>query len=157
MFLILKLAEQSQNGVTKVSTLNRCLAKGVDLFVIFFLSLVLPYPLGVLLGFVYTMIHDGIRQGQSLGKWLFHLKVIHLKDNQPCTLRESIIRNSPLGVATFFGIIPFWGWIILLVLGIPLVALEIYLMMTLEHGGRLGDIMADTKVVEAPKTRPIQS
>ena len=59
---------------------------------------------------------------------------MNLKTNEVCTLRESVIRNAPLGVAIFFGIIPFWGWIILVLLGIPLVALEIYLMMTLENG-----------------------
>lgn len=106
-----------------------------------------------MLGFIYTLVHDGLHHGQSLGKWLFQLKVVHLKDNEVCTVRESVIRNAPLGVATFFGIIPFWGWIILVLLGIPLVALEVYLMMTLENGGRLGDVMADTRVVEAPRQR----
>lgn len=62
-----------------------------------------------------------------------------------------MIRNAPIGVATFFGIIPFWGWIILVLLGIPLLALEVYLMVTLANGGRLGDVMADTHVVEAPR------
>lgn len=148
MFLVL---ERPATGVAKVSTLTRCIAKGVDLCVIVLLSIILPYPLGVLLGFIYTLIHDGIRRGQSLGKYLFQLKVINLKDNEPCSLRDSVIRNAPLGVATFFGIIPFWGWIILILLGLPLVALEVYLMMTLENGGRLGDVMADTKVSEAPR------
>lgn len=148
MFLVL---ERPVTGASKVSTLTRCIAKSIDLFVIVFLSVVLPYPAGVLLGFIYTLIHDGVFKGQSLGKWLFQLKVIHLKSNEPCTLRDSVIRNAPLGVATFFGIIPFWGWIILILLGIPLVALEIYLMVTIENGGRLGDVMADTKVVEAPR------
>lgn len=134
---------------TKVSTLVRCLAKGIDLCVIFFFSIVLPYPLGVLLGFIYTLVHDGLFKGQSLGKKFFNLRVVHVKTNQPCSLRESVIRNTPLGVATFFGIIPFWGWIILILLGLPLVALEIYLMVTLENGGRLGDVMADTRVAVA--------
>lgn len=151
MFLVLH--EQANPG-EKVGTLTRCIAKGVDLCVIFLLSIVLPYPVGVLLGFFYTLVHDGIKDGQSLGKRLFHLKVIHLKDHKPCTLRESVIRNSPLGVATFFAIIPFWGWIILVLLGVPLVALEIYLMLTQPNGGRLGDVMADTKVVEAPRANP---
>jgi uncharacterized RDD family membrane protein YckC len=150
MFLVL---ERPAAGIAKVSTLTRCIAKAVDLCVIVFLAVVLPYPLGVLTGFIYTMIHDGIPplKGQSLGKKLFHLRVVNLKNGEPCGLRESVIRNAPLGVAIFFGIIPFWGWIILILLGLPLVALEIYLMMTLENGGRLGDVMADTKIVEVPR------
>ncbi|MBI3542878.1 MAG: RDD family protein [Deltaproteobacteria bacterium] len=148
MFLVL---ERPIANTAKVSTLTRCIAKGVDLCVIILLSVVLPYPVGVLLGFGYTLVHDGVHKGQSLGKWLFQLKVMNLKTNEPCTLRESVIRNAPLGVATFFGIIPFWGWIILVLLGIPLVALEVYLMVTLPNGGRLGDVMGDTHVVEAPR------
>ena len=147
MFLVL---ERPAAGVAKISTLTRCIAKGIDLGVIIMLSLILP-PAGAFLGFLYTLTHDGLYKGQSLGKYIFQLKVIHLKNDEPCTLRESMIRNATLGVATFFGIIPFWGWIILIVLGIPLVALEIYLMVTLENGGRLGDVMADTRVVEAPR------
>lgn len=148
MFLVL---ESPVAGGAKVSTLTRCVAKGIDICAIFLLAIILPYPVGVLLGFMYTLVHDGIHNGQSLGKWLFHLKVMNLKTNEPCTLRESVIRNAPLGVATFFGIIPFWGWIILVLLGIPMVTLEVYLMMTLANGGRLGDVMADTCVVEAPR------
>lgn len=154
MFLVL---QEQASPTDKVSTLTRCIAKGIDLCVIFFLSIVLPYPLGVLLGFIYTLIHDGIRDGQSLGKRLFHLKVIHLPEKNACTIRESAIRNAPLGVATLFGIIPFWGWIILILLGIPLVALEVYLMLTQSNGGRLGDVMGDTKVVEVPRAARTKS
>jgi uncharacterized RDD family membrane protein YckC len=148
MFLVL---EVPTTGAIKVSTITRCSAKGVDLFVVMLVSVVLPYPLGVLLGLGYTLIHDGLRKGQSLGKWIFNLKTIDLKKDTPCTMRESVIRNAPLGVAVFFGIIPFWGWIILVLLGIPLIILEVYLMTTLANGGRLGDVMADTKVIELPK------
>lgn len=153
--MLLVLHEQAP-ALAKVSTLTRCIAKGVDLCVIFLFSVVLPYPVGVLLGFIYTIIHDGMFSGQSLGKRLFHLKAVQLKDEQPCGLRESVIRNSPLGVAALFGIIPFWGWIILIILGIPLMALEIYLMLTQPGGARLGDVMGDTKVIEvarSPRTK----
>ncbi|MBI3554638.1 MAG: RDD family protein [Deltaproteobacteria bacterium] len=148
MFLVL---ERPAAGVAKVSVLTRCIAKGIDLCVIILPAVILPYPVGVLLGFMYTLVHDGVHKGQSLGKWLFQLKVMNLKTDEPCTLRESVIRNAPLGVATFFAIIPLWGWVILILLGIPLVALEVYLMLTLANGGRLGDVMADTCVVEAPR------
>lgn len=137
----------------KVSALTRCVAKAIDLSVILLLSLAIPYA-GAILGFIYTLVHDGIFRGQSLGKRIFHLRTIDLRTGAPCGLRESVIRNSPFGIATFFGIIPFWGWIILVLLGIPLVLLELYLMMTLENGARLGDVMADTQVVEAIRSKP---
>ena len=155
MFLVL------ENPVTasepRVSVVVRCLSKGVDLILVFLVSLIIPYPIGVLLGFSYTLIHDALFAGQSLGKRLFNLRTIELQTSGPCTYRESIIRNSPIGIAVFFGLIPFWGWIILVLLGIPLIALEVYLMYTLASGGRLGDIMGDTKVIEGNKPTKISN
>ena len=137
----------SEVKAEKVSVLVRFIAKTIDIAIIVLLNVLLPYPVGVILGFLYTLIHDGIFHGRSVGKILFHLKTIHLKDNKPCNYRESIIRNSPIAVATFFGIIPFWGWILLILMGIPLMILEVYLMIIRPDGSRLGDVMADTKVV----------
>lgn len=68
MFLVL---EQPATHVAKVSTVTRCIAKSVDLCVIIFLSVVLPYPVGVMLGFIYTLTHDGVRNGQSIGNGFF--------------------------------------------------------------------------------------
>ena len=146
---------QSPDGV-KIHPATRCMAKAIDMSAIFFLALILPYPIGVLLGFAYTLVHDGLFNGQSLGKRVFHLKavqagqevIVATPEMPACTVRESVIRNVPLGVATFFAIIPFWGWIILVLLGVPLVLLEVYLMLTSPTGSRLGDVMADTRVVQ---------
>lgn len=152
MFALLQ-TQSSSTRSTKVSTTTRCLAKSIDLAIVFFASVVLWYPIGVLLGLAYTLAQDGLRDGQSLGKRLFHLKAINVNTGKDCTLRESLIRNAPLGVAVFFGIIPFWGWIILVLLGFPLVGFEIYLMRSQPTGARLGDVMSDTHVVERPKVR----
>lgn len=130
----------------------RCLAKTVDLCLLFLLSSLLPHPVGVLFGLIYVLIHDGIPRGKSLGKRIFHLQVVDDESwESPCTLRQSAIRNAPFGVATFFGVIPLWGWLIAIILGLPLILIEIYLMATQEKGLRLGDVMADTKVIV---TRP---
>jgi uncharacterized RDD family membrane protein YckC len=128
------------------------MAKGIDLFLIFILSLILPHPLGVFLGLGYVLLHDGISGGQSLGKRLLKSRVVLTygpDQNKVCDYKRSAVRNAPLAVATFFAIIPFWGWILALVLGLPMVAIEIYLMATRPGGDRLGDLMADTKVVHA--------
>ncbi len=132
----------------KTAVLTRCFAKGIDFSIVLLLNAVLPHVVGALLGFLYMLVHDGLFKGQSPGKRFFHLNVLHTKSRQVCSYRDSAIRNSPLGVATFFAIIPFWGWILLVLVGVPLVTLEIYLMATRADGYRLGDIMADTQVVE---------
>ena len=136
---------------TPPRTLNRVAAKLVDFFIVMSASAVLPRVVGPLLGFGYSMLADGFRggpfYGQSVGKRLFGLQVVHQKTGEVASFRDSIIRNTPVGVATFFAIIPIWGWIILFFIGLPLMLIEIYLIARVARGHRLGDVMADTEVV----------
>jgi uncharacterized RDD family membrane protein YckC len=139
----------------KVSILFRLMAKMIDLLCVFILAMVLPYPVGPLLGFVYSLLSDGMNfwrfRGQSLGKKLMRLQTIKTTTQAPASWVESLYRNTPIGIATFFGIIPVWGWLMLCVIGVPLLMMEIYLMLSAETGHRLGDVMADTEVVEVKK------
>ena len=136
---------------------KRCIAKAVDMIVILFLSLILPHPVGVFIGLIYVLIHDGLPGGQSLGKRAMGLRSVMYDGSdegghgtpRSCDYAKSALRNAPLGVATFFAIIPFWGWFISVLLGVPMIAIELYLMMTKPEGTRLGDVMADTRVVLA--------
>jgi hypothetical protein len=43
--------------------------------------------------------------------------------------------------------VPFWGWILCVLLSIPLSFLELYFLFKLDSAHRLGDVMADTTVV----------
>ncbi len=137
----------------RVSIMNRVVAKLIDLALVIAVSVLLPYPLGPLLGFLYSLLGDGLNfgpfKGQSIGKKVMGLQVLNPLQHRPANLKDSLFRNMPVGVATFFAIIPIWGWLILGLIGIPLMAMEIYLMMTVEAGHRLGDVMGDTEVVEA--------
>lgn len=137
---------------SKVSVLNRVAGKVVDLALVIGLAAILPRPLGAFLGFFYSLAADGMNfgpfSGQSLGKRLMGLQVVHIKSRKPIGLRESFLRNTPVGVATFFAIIPVWGWLILGLIGLPLMIMEVYLMVSIESGRRLGDVMGDTEVVE---------
>ena len=132
--------------------MNRIAAKIVDLLLVFLVAAILPYPVGPLLGFIYSLFGDGLNlgplKGQSIGKKIFKLQVQSTLTHHPAHFRESILRNAPVGVATFFAIIPIWGWIILALIGVPLMLIEVYLMITVESGHRLGDLMGDTEVVE---------
>lgn len=137
---------------SKVRVINRVVAKLMDLLLVIVVGTLLPRPLGPLLGFAYSLIADGMRfgsfRGQSVGKRIMGLRVIQVYTRKPATLRDSVLRNSPVGVATFFAIIPLWGWLILVLIGLPLMIMEIYLMVTVETGHRLGDVMGDTEVIE---------
>jgi uncharacterized RDD family membrane protein YckC len=150
MLLTLPLATHD-----KVSVTNRVISKVIDLLLVFLVSAILPYPVGFLLGFLYSIFADGINirgfRGQSVGKKIMKLRVVNTITQAPATWKESALRNTPVGVATFFGIIPLWGWIILALVGIPLMVMEIYLMLTVATGHRLGDVMGDTEVLEVKR------
>jgi uncharacterized RDD family membrane protein YckC len=120
------------------------------------ISVLLIFPIGPLFGFFYSLVADGLEMGpfrrQSVGKKLLGLEVVNSKTHARISYRDSAIRNAPIGVATFFGLIPVWGWLIVFLLGLPLVAFEIYLLTrTQGQGYRWGDVMAETEVRLAPE------
>jgi len=89
----------------------------------------------------YTLIRDGIGNGQSYGKKLAGLMVVNLMDNQPCKKGSSFVRNIFQLIFTLvLGFIPFVnilaGWIE------PIVGLAH------EKGYRVGDMVAKTQVID---------
>jgi uncharacterized RDD family membrane protein YckC len=130
----------------RVAKLARFIAKAIDLFLAMLLSFFF-YPLGIILACIYISISDSIQNGQSVGKKLIGFKVISLIDGTPCTLRQSLVRNLPFLIPLFVAIIPLWGWVISILLGLPLIGFEIYLLVKLDSGHRMGDVMADTSVM----------
>ncbi len=138
--------------MVQVSVISRVMAKMIDLVVVMALGALIKYPLGPFVGFFYSIAADGMNfgpfVGQSVGKKFSGLRVVSTKRKAPADMRDSILRNAPVGVATFFAIIPVWGWLILGLIGLPLMLMEIYLMLTRAFGQRLGDVMANTEVLE---------
>jgi uncharacterized RDD family membrane protein YckC len=130
----------------RIALFSRLMAKGIDIFIVMILSMFF-YPLGILLAAIYLAFADSLQNGQSVGKKFIGFAVISLEDGKPCSLKQSIIRNLPFLVPLCFAIIPFWGWIFSILLGVPLLLLELYLLFKLDSGHRLGDVMADTTVI----------
>ena len=127
---------------------SRLFAKFIDLLIVFMLGRALGTS-GAVLGFVYSIVADGLPveklKGQSLGKkWVG----IHVVDHEgrPVGLKTSVIRNIPVGFVTFLMIVPFWGWILSALVGIPLGLIELSLIARAEQHQRLGDVMADSLV-----------
>ncbi len=73
----------------------------------------------------YTLLRDGMMNGQSLGKRATRISVVHAKNEQPCTYWQSFVRNAPMVILGFFDLIPIVG----------------------PQRRRVGDFMAGTKVV----------
>jgi uncharacterized RDD family membrane protein YckC len=131
---------------------RRLAAKAFDLLLVVMIGQALPNSVGAILGFAYSLVGDGLNlnalKNRSIGKRVFGLEVVNALTGGRCRLKQSIIRNAPIGVVTFLAIFPFWGWILAVLVGIPVFAVEITLIIRANRSQRLGDVMADTEVVE---------
>ena len=123
--------------------LLRVIAKLVDFIVIAAAIKTIP-QVGYLAGLVYLLISDGLFEGRSLGKKVMKLKTVSLQAEAPCSYRDSIIRNITFALALLIYKIPLLGWI----LAAAIIILEFLLMLGNKYGMRLGDDLANTKVVE---------
>jgi uncharacterized RDD family membrane protein YckC len=84
-----------------------------------------------------------------LGKKWVGIRVVD-HEGRPVGLKASVIRNIPVGFVTFLMIVPFWGWILSALVGIPLGLIELSLIARAEQHQRLGDVMADSLVRKGP-------
>lgn len=100
--------------------------------------------LGLLLGFgwavLYSLLRDGFGQGRSIGKKATGLMVVRLKDNLPCTKKDSLLRNV---VALGLGFVLGWIPILNFFAGFA----EPIIAMINQKGMRLGDHLAKTQVI----------
>jgi uncharacterized RDD family membrane protein YckC len=73
--------------------LLRASAKVLDFILITAVIEIIPRA-GFFAGLAYLLLSDGLFDGRSIGKKLIKLKVVSTETRQPCTFRESILRNS---------------------------------------------------------------
>jgi len=88
----------------------------------------------------YSYTKDGRPGGQSIGKKLNNLMVVHLPTNSPCTKGRSAIRMLVMQIC---GAIPYIGGLI-----------EPFMVLISENGRRLGDRIAKTQVISVQDYRP---
>jgi len=81
----------------------------------------------------YSFTKDGREGGQSIGKDMMDLMVVHTETNTPCTMGQSALRALVLGAVN---LIPVVGWLI-----------EPVIAIAAEDGRRLGDRAAGTQVI----------
>ncbi|MCL4457457.1 MAG: RDD family protein [Nitrospirae bacterium] len=127
----------------KASLLLRVIAKLLDFIVIAAAAETIP-RVGYFAGIVYLLIGDGLFNGSSLGKKLVRLRVVSLSTGNASTFRDSIVRNAAFAVALLLYKVPIAGWFFAAVI----LALEFLLMLGNKDGMRLGDDLANTKVIE---------
>lgn len=134
----------SFEGQKGTGLLPRVFAKLLDFIIIAVMAEVVP-RIGFYAGLFYLLIADSLFDGRSLGKYLMGLRTVSLIEGQSCSVRESVIRNSPLGIGLLLYKIPLIGWVFLIVI----VVFEFLILLGSQGGMRLGDEFAKTQVIEA--------
>ena len=119
------------------------LAVYVVIWVLLFFWLRLGNYLTGLAAGLYIVFRDGLFNGQSVGKKLMRQRVIRRDSEDACDFTHSVKRNIILYIPNLFRFINFFGGI----LGIVIVALELYFIFTNEKGLRWGDQFAETQVI----------
>jgi len=89
--------------------------------------------------FYYAFTKDGRPGGQSIGKKMMGLMVVHLESNQPCSRGQSALRYL---VMFLLNLVPYLGWLI-----------EPIVLLSAAGGRRLGDSAAGTQVILAADYR----
>jgi uncharacterized RDD family membrane protein YckC len=128
-------------AAVKANTLNRCIAKFIDILIALLLSR-FPGYIGFCSGLLYIGIADGVMGGRSVGKKIAGLRVYSKKTGKRADFRASILRNSTIGVFYILSFIPFVGW----AAGILGLGFELLLIIGNPEGMRLGDEIALTVV-----------
>jgi uncharacterized RDD family membrane protein YckC len=137
--------------VKRASLLLRIFAKVLDFILIAAAAEVVPNA-GFYAGLLYLLISDGLFDGRSIGKLLIGLRVVSMTGDEPCTVKESIVRNAPLGAALLLYKLPWIGWIFILLVSL----VEFLILLGSKNGMRLGDEFAKTTVVEKVRRKAEQ-
>ncbi len=127
----------------RAGLLLRTAAKIVDFILIAAVIEIIPRA-GFFAGLTYLLLGDGFFDGRSVGKKLLKIQVVSAGTGSPCTFRDSILRNSTFAVGYVLWIVPFIGWIFILIIS----AVEFVLVLGSKDGMRLGDEIAKTAVIE---------
>jgi uncharacterized RDD family membrane protein YckC len=125
----------------------RGLARAADFTLAWIVAQSAP-QVGPLLAAFYLLIADGLMRGQSVGKKIFGVRTVTIPRRAPAGWHESLLRNAPFALVAVFYAVPLL-WPVLFVVGVPIIAFETYMIFTDRLGIRIGDIFADTQVVDA--------
>ena len=127
---------------SKADLVQRGIGKAADLLIAAALAQLIP-PVGFLTGLAYLLVSDGLGEGQSPGKRFVDLQTVLLEKGNSVSFRESILRNVPVALAFLCFSLPYIGWL----LGTGILLTELLLMIGNPEGRRLGDEIAQTRVI----------
>ncbi|MBN1206218.1 MAG: RDD family protein [Myxococcaceae bacterium] len=132
----------------KASLLLRVGARLVDVAVAWGLW-VLCGAAGSVVALLFLLLADGMLQGQSVGKRIFGVKVMHLPTRSAARHRDSTLRNAPLALIILLGMMPEGLGLVAGAAGLLVIGgLEAWRIVKDPLGWRLGDMWAQTQVVD---------
>ncbi len=146
----LRLVSEQETGspYPKCSLLLRAVARLVDLCVAAGIYN-MTGAAGSAMALLFLLLADGMFAGQSPGKRIAGVKVVHLPTRAACRFRESMLRNAPFGLVVLFGMMPSpLGQVALLAGAAVIGSVEAYRALRDPLGWRLGDIWAQTQVID---------
>lgn len=142
--------EIKPKGNGKADLGKRAAAIIIDWLITWVIALVIPF-IGGLIGAAYMLLRDGFdfnfMDRRSLGKKLLKLRPVTL-DGSPVDMTVSLKRNWVFAVGPVLMIFPVIGWIFGSIIGLIIGIVEVVLVFTDEEGRRMGDKLANTKVIE---------
>ena len=133
---------------TRAGLLVRTVAKILDFIIIAAAVEIVPKA-GFFAGLTYLLIGDGLFNGQSLGKKLVGLRVVSADSRQPCTFRDSILRNGIFAIGYLVSRVLWIGWILIIIIA----ALEFIILLGSKDKMRIGDEIAKTIVINGPQVK----
>ena len=132
----------------KADLLQRGVARFADLVLTILIGRLVP-EIGPLIAIAYLLLADGWMDGQSLGKKLGGVKVINTRLERGARFRESALRNAPFALIGIFYLVPLIGWLLFILGGVFVAVFVSYMAFTDRQGLRIGDVFADTQVIDA--------
>lgn len=104
---------------------------------------------GPVLALLFVLLADGLLQGQSAGKRVFGVKVMHVPTRSAARYRESFLRNAPFGLVVLMAMLPPGLGGKACVAGAVVIGLvESWKVLRHPLGLRYGDVWADTQVID---------
>jgi uncharacterized RDD family membrane protein YckC len=143
-------AQRDEEGspYPKADLFPRLLARLFDLMVCGGL-IALSRQAGAVAGAFYLLVADGLFGGQSPGKKLMGLKVVHLPTRKGIGARRSALRNYPMSLVGLLALDSQAGWTAMAIGSGLVLGYEAYRVITDPLGIRQGDQLAHTQVVDS--------
>ncbi|MBF5044090.1 RDD family protein [Aggregicoccus sp. 17bor-14] len=104
---------------------------------------------GPIVALLFLLLADGMLQGQSVGKKIFGVKVMHVPTRSAARHRDSTLRNAPLALVVLLGMMPApLGMVASAAALAAIGGVEAWRVLRDPLGLRLGDVWAQTQVVD---------